>query len=203
MFRFGQLIIAAITLASTGCIGFERDWRDARHSCFPTDDIAGLWEGTWCSHTNGHNGSLRAIITRDCNGCYHAQFKATFLEVVPFGFEMPLGVSRNGDVHSLDGSADLGLLAGGVYRYSGEANACHFVANYCAKSDHGVFNMTRVATCCDSGCCDQGCDGTLQDCTNSATQAPPKLDATLGPAPTVEATGATANQPVDLSKDRD
>ena len=203
MIRFGQFVIAAFILASTGCIGFERDWRDARQVSFPVDDIAGLWEGTWCSHSNGHNGTLRAIITRDCNGCYYAQFKATYLEVVPFGFEMPLVISRNGDVHSLNGTADLGFLAGGVYRYSGEATSCQLVANYCAKRDHGVFNLSRVATCGDSGCCEGGCSGLLQDCSNMPDEESPTDAPANGNADgDVNATGATANQPAELTKDQ-
>lgn len=158
MLSLGRAFLIVTAITTCGCLGFERDWRAAQQTCFNPNDLAGLWEGTWCSHKNGHNGTLRAIITRSCNGTYYAKFKATYLEVVPFGFEMPLSVSANGDVHQLGGSADLGLLAGGVFRYAGEANECHLVANFCAKDDHGVFKMTRVATCGCTGCDADGCD---------------------------------------------
>ncbi len=213
MSSFGRALLIIVALTTCGCLGFERDWRAAQNICTDPTDIAGLWEGTWCSHKNGHNGKLRAIVTRDCNGTYYAKFHATYLEVVPFGFEMPLAVSDNGDVHQLGGSADLGLLAGGVYRYAGEANECHLVANFCAKSDHGVFKMTRVATCCgdctdcDSGACD-ACDGFMPP-ENSEPVPPPKPTKPYEDEPSASRngestdglTGAAANKPACLNRD--
>lgn len=215
MLSFGRAFLILTAISTCGCMGFERDWRAAQQTCSNPNDIAGLWEGTWCSHKNGHNGTLRAIITCNCNGTYYAKFHATYLEVVPFGFEMPLSVSANGDVHQLGGSADLGLLAGGVFRYAGEANECHLVANFCAKNDHGVFKMTRVATCgcggcagCDTNGCDAaGCDacvpaGAVEPATPPKPAKPYDAESTSTDQDASSEdgglTGAGANQPAKL-----
>lgn len=222
MSAIGRAILITAVLSTCGCLGFERDWRAAEQCCTNPNDIAGLWEGTWLSHHNGHEGSLRAIITRNADGSYYAKFHATYLEVVPFGFEMPLSVSENGDVRQLGGTADLGLLAGGVYRYAGEANACHLVANFCAKSDHGVFKLTRVATCgcgncdgCDSDPCDvctppnecgsDACGAKKLDPVEAPAASPKPYEADSTSARDASAveglTGAGANRPARISGD--
>lgn len=80
--------IALLAGSSSGCLcTFERDWRAAQKHPVPADHLAGLWEGTWLSHYNGHNGTLRAIITPCGNGRYIGQYKGTFAWIVPFVYE--------------------------------------------------------------------------------------------------------------------
>jgi hypothetical protein len=143
------VLVASSLMALSGCATstFERDWKTAASYANAADDISGCWEGTWESHVNGHHGKLRAIVTRQGADTYYMQFKATFLGVVPFKFALPVYVTENGGVYALQGEADLGWLAGGVYTYSGEATPCDFVSSYCAKNDHGVFRMTRKVSC--------------------------------------------------------
>ena len=142
--RFG--LFALLTLAMTGCgLSFERDWRAARDNPFPEDQLAGRWEGTWHSDYNGHNGRLRAIITR-CNECgrYHAHYHATFAGVIPYAYETVHSArSQNGSTQFW-GDEDLGYCAGGHYHYNGCANGCTFFARYKADKDHGTFRMQRV-----------------------------------------------------------
>ena len=137
----------------TGCCSFERQWRQAAGHCYPSDPLAGRWEGTWESCVNGHTGSLRAIITPCNGGHYHVHFHATFAGCIPYAYEVAMHSVREGDLHRFHGSADLGCLAGGVYQYEGEVNGDCYRARYQARKDNGIFTMRRVQ---DSTCCEQG-----------------------------------------------
>ena len=136
-------VVAASVLS--GCCSFERDWRSCQDFSYSSDDIAGCWEGNWHSDWNGHEGNLRAIITKQGDDLYHARFKAVFAYIIPYSFDIPLSVSQDGDVALFQSEADLGFLAGGVYRYSGTATSSEFSASYDADSgDHGTFTMQRL-----------------------------------------------------------
>lgn len=140
--------VAALCLVLiSGCASYRRDWRAA--DCFDCQmsGLEGRWEGTWCSHVTGHHGTLRAIITRQDDGCYYAQFRATYAYLVPFSFAVPLTVTESAGIYHFDGQADLGWLAGGQFNYSGTATACDLESGYCADDDHGVFELHRV---CDN-----------------------------------------------------
>ncbi len=152
-----RLIAAATMLMfaslATGCCSFERNWGCCQTYAHPGNDMAGCWEGRWHSDMNGHEGSLRAIITKQDVNSYHAHFKATFAVIIPYEFEIRMTTTDEGDVHSFESTADLGWLAGGAYSYSGHAGECEFFARYCAENgDHGTFTMRRL------GCCSQSCD---------------------------------------------
>ena len=114
--------------------------------------MAGCWDGKWHSDWNGHEGGLRAIITKQGEGYYHAHFKATFLKVVPYEFELPMLVTEDGHIYTFEGDADLGLLAGGKYVYNGTASGGQFHADYSAENnDHGTFTMSKVHSCSECG----------------------------------------------------
>lgn len=154
--RIRGLVAAGLLLLASGCCsGFTRDFREAQRYCPPQQGLEGVWEGTWLSHSNGHNGQLQAIITRCDDHHYHARFRATFMKCIPYESEALLHVSQQGDTFYFSGEEDLGWLAGGVYRYDGYANACNFHSNYCADRDHGIFTMRRVSSC--GGCGEFGC----------------------------------------------
>ncbi len=140
----------------TGCC-FERQWQEATKYSYPEQELAGCWEGTWQSDYNGHHGGLRAIITKQGEGYYDAHFHATYAAVIPYEFDLPLLVTDDGTAYALEGEADLGWLAGGLYTYNGSATATDFVAAYCAENnDHGTFTMQKkrpCAECCGSGNC--------------------------------------------------
>lgn len=135
----------------TGCC-FERQWQAAKSYAYPEQELAGCWEGTWQSDYNGHHGGLRAIITKQGDGYYDAHFHATYAVVIPYEFQLPLLVTDDGRAYVLEGEADLGWLAGGLYTYNGTATATDFAASYCAENnDHGTFTMTKVQTCSECG----------------------------------------------------
>jgi hypothetical protein len=162
------LSAAWLGLGTCGCLcTFERDWHAARRQPIPCDNLAGLWEGTWESQYNGHSGKLRAIITPCGNGQYHARYHATFAVIVPYSYDTTHSATHAGDVTYFGGEQDLGCLAGGLYRYNGQANGACFTATYRADKDYGVFRMHRVG--CGAGCCsDAGCD-----CLPACTAAQP------------------------------
>jgi hypothetical protein len=144
-------VLAAATTTLTGC-AFEREWQSAQSYSWPENELAGCWEGNWHSDWNGHEGGLRAIVTKQGEGYYHAHFKATFLKVVPYEFELPMLVTEDGHIYTFEGDADLGLLAGGKYVYNGTASGGQFQADYSAENnDHGTFTMSKVHSCGECG----------------------------------------------------
>ena len=157
---FVRLSVAAVLIVVcgmlTGC-SFERQWQEATKYSYPEQELAGCWEGTWQSDYNGHHGGLRAIITKQGEGYYDAHFHATYAAVIPYEFQLPLLVTDDGTAYALEGEADLGWLAGGLYTYNGNATATDFAASYCAENkDHGTFTMQKkrpCAECCGSGTC--------------------------------------------------
>ncbi|NQV26689.1 MAG: hypothetical protein HQ518_20235 [Rhodopirellula sp.] len=152
------LVAVLFTLCGmlTGC-SFDREWQASSCYSYPEQELAGCWEGTWQSEYNGHHGGLRAIITEQGDGYYDAHFHATYAAVIPFEFQLPLLVTDDGQAYALEGEADLGWLAGGLYTCKGNATATDFVAAYCAENkDHGTFTMQKVQTCSEcfgSGTC--------------------------------------------------
>jgi hypothetical protein len=153
-----SLALALVVLCGmlTGC-SFGREWQAATRYSYPEQELAGCWEGTWQSDYNGHHGGLRAIITKQGEGYYDAHFHATYAAVIPFEFELPLLVTDDGTAYALQGEADLGWLAGGLYTYNGSATSTDFVAAYSAENkDHGTFTMQKkrpCAECSGSGTC--------------------------------------------------
>ena len=141
--------LLSIALLGAGCSSFERAWRKAAATPDDRQDaITGRWEGTWRSDVNGHHDRLRGLIKPASNGVHSARFHANYKKGIlrfTFGYTVPLQAERQGDSVRFQGEANLGWLAGGVYRYRGEATATNFSSTYHSKYDYGVFQMTRPA----------------------------------------------------------
>ena len=115
------LAVGLSLLLLTGCT-FEREWRAAANQPW-TGGMDGRWEGTWLSHTNGHNGKLRAVIKRRSGETYDVHYHATYFGCIPFAFRTKLqAASCECGKHHFTGREDLGCLAGGVYTYNGHAD---------------------------------------------------------------------------------
>lgn len=110
-------------------------------------DLSGCWEGYWKSCTTGHQGALRATITKIDEARYCARFSGTFFGIIPFRYMTVLNAADEGDVVRLSGSSYLGRLMG-TFCYDGAATDCKFDMNYRSKNDCGVFRMSRVSCCC-------------------------------------------------------
>ena len=142
------LLLLAPLLAPAGGCAFDRKWRKlAREPEVATSDgLAGRWAGTWKSERSGHRGTLRAIITPVNETTYRADYDATYMGLLRFGYSMNLTAEpADGGGIRFTGEENLGALAGGLYRYDGTADGQSFECAYEAKADHGRFQMTRPA----------------------------------------------------------
>ncbi|HVV72006.1 MAG TPA: hypothetical protein VHI52_10985 [Verrucomicrobiae bacterium] len=92
---------------------------------------------------SGHTDQLRCIIGKGQDGTYRARFKATYRKVLSFSYTVPLKVEQAGPGYQFRGEADLGWLAGGLYRYAGSADSSNFNSTYSCKYDHGTFQMKK------------------------------------------------------------
>jgi hypothetical protein len=133
-----------VALLLAGCSSFNRDWKRAAVVPQLTNDLAGRWEGVWMSDKNGHNGRLRCLISPTDNGVYNARFHAKYWKILSFGYAVPVRVQRSNDVARFIGEADLGKLAGGIYKYAGAVIGTNFHSTYECAIDHGYFRMTRA-----------------------------------------------------------
>jgi len=126
-----------------GCSSFNSEWRRVGKRPVAQDSIAGRWEGRWISDVNAHTGRLRCIITSETSGVCQARFRATYLKVLRYSYTVLLKVERRDDGWVFSGEEDLGAMAGGIYRYHGNATAMNFHSIYDSKYDRGLFEMRR------------------------------------------------------------
>ena len=123
---------------------FRRAWNNYPESAPPPEDIQGRWQGEWISDVNGHHGQLKAITTKVNSGKYKTSFHATYSKVLRVCYSVNLNVREEDGRFQLEGEADLGQLAGGIYRYDGEATLTEFNCEYRCEYDHGTFRMTHL-----------------------------------------------------------
>jgi hypothetical protein len=109
------------------------------------DRLVGKWAGTWTSDTRNESGHLTCTIVKRDDGKYAAEFRARFWRIFIFKSNVVLTVERGEEKWAFNGTTDLGVLAGGVYTYEGEADGKTFTCTYEAKSDEGSFEMKRKA----------------------------------------------------------
>ena len=83
-------------------------------------------------------------MTKLSEGQYEARFHAKYRKVLSFGYTATLVGSKTNGTFYFSGEADLGKLAGGVYRYKGEVSATNFFSTYRCKYDHGIFQLKRL-----------------------------------------------------------
>jgi hypothetical protein len=134
----------SIVFSLFGCSSFERDWKAAAAIPSPPG-LAGRWEGSWRSTASGHSGELRCLMTAVGGDHYQARYRARWGCCFKFEYTVPLQVEAKGQLFRFQGTADLGWLAGGLYRYDGEAGAARLLSTYSSRRDHGEFEMARPA----------------------------------------------------------
>lgn len=120
---------------------FKRRWRQPAPTPSTANGLQGRWQGEWLSEANGHHGALRCLLDRAEDGGYRATFHAVYGGILRVAYAVSLHGAWEGEKLKLDGEADLGPLAGGVYSYRGAAGAEEFVCSYRCKYDHGTFRM--------------------------------------------------------------
>jgi hypothetical protein len=140
---FALLLLSALAPALGGCSTFGPEWRSPKLLQPPADDpFAGRWKGSWRSVT-GHSGGLRCIVTKVDEDTYRARFHATYALMLEFEYTADMDVEMRDGVAWFKGQADLGKMAGGIYKYDGHADGKTFDSAYQARSDHGRFKMAR------------------------------------------------------------
>lgn len=140
------LLALGLLLFGTGCSTFNRDWKAAAQKPAPSNDITGAWDGRWLSERNGHRGRLQCILVKQDHNTYSARFKARFWKIFTARYTVPLQITAGtNNTFRLEGDNNLGKLAGGVYRYTGEATPQAFQSRYTNQYDHGIFEMKRPA----------------------------------------------------------
>jgi hypothetical protein len=138
-----RLIAILILLLACGCSTFNRDWRRAVKQPVDQTSPEGRWEGRWISESNGHNGKLRCLMSRESDSIYRAKFRATYAGILHFGYTARWEMHSHDIGWEFDGEADLGKMAGGVYYYEGRTTGTNLVSTYRSKYDHGRFEMHR------------------------------------------------------------
>jgi hypothetical protein len=123
---------------------FKRQWNQNDSQSGPDNALPRRWEGHWISQTNGHNGALRCLLTRNSPAEFAATFYAVYGGVLRVCYTVTLHGQRDGETLKLEGDADLGRLAGGNYHYAGEATPRGFRCTYECKYDRGTFEMLPV-----------------------------------------------------------
>jgi hypothetical protein len=120
---------------------FKRRWNQRMPPPAAANGLQGRWQGEWISEANGHRGALRCLLVRGEGGDYEAAFHAVYASVLRVSYTVPLRGQWSEGKLKLEGDADIGSLAGGIYHYQGEANEKEFTCLYSCKYDHGDFHM--------------------------------------------------------------
>lgn len=136
------VLLPLVVLVGVSCSSFNREWRKTGKNPVAAKGLEGRWEGEWISDVNGHHGKLRCIIVNE-GDVYRARFHAKYQKILSFGYTVPLKAEMTANGFKFQGEADLGALAGGLYKYEGQADAANFFSTYSCKYDHGTFQMQR------------------------------------------------------------
>ena len=132
---------AVITLA--GCSTFNKEWKAVTAAPPPANSIEGPWGGEWRSDKNGHHGALRCVVTKKSDATYRAHYRAKYWKILRFTYVATLQGAETNGVTKLQGEANLGKLAGGIYKYDATVTPTEFRSRYSSKYDHGKFQMSR------------------------------------------------------------
>lgn len=142
------LLLAAVVVAGKfagfGCAGRQQPMTPAP-SISNADLMEGNWHGTWSSNQRDMGGELRCRIGKLPSGDYRAQFNAVFAKVFTNESLVKLRVDSKGSSWTFSGEEDLGMLKGGIYKYTGRSDGQEFVCDYDSRYDKGTFRMKRVA----------------------------------------------------------
>jgi hypothetical protein len=141
-------LVLTLALLCAGCSRFEKDWRTAAAlNSTSTTSLAGRWQGTWKSDVNGHTDELRCLIQPAGEGQFTARYHARYrrgLFRFTFQYTVPLVAKATDSGWTFSGQADLGWLAGGMYRYAGTVSSNRFHSTYDSRYDRGTFEMQRA-----------------------------------------------------------
>ena len=131
---------------ATGCASkFDRNWKAAAAEPRRPASLEGAWTGRWISHSNGHAGRLRAVVTL-ANNTYHVHFDAEYASFLDTEYTLELGTVGDGAVVRVAGSHNMGKFIFwelGDYIYTGAATPEHLFSEYHAPHDNGWWELHR------------------------------------------------------------
>ncbi len=132
--------------ALSACSNFAAEW-DRRLHTRALDGFDGCWKGQWRSETSGHDGHLRAIVTRSGDSDYSIRYYALYgSKALPIPFEYTLDsvkVEREGDVFNVVWTIDMGLYR--KYSYDGKSTGESYKSSNISEYDRGIFDLERTA----------------------------------------------------------
>ena len=141
---FFKYLLACAALLLTGCSSFNKEWKAATQATSHAG-VDGPWQGEWRSDKNNHHGELRCVLTQTSPTSFRAHYRAKFFKIFRYTYAATLNGRETNGVVALQGSADLGKLAGGVYTYEGMVTTNSFTSSYKSRHDHGKYVMSRPA----------------------------------------------------------
>lgn len=138
----GAIVVTA-RMAGIGCAGRHSAPLAQPTTTRTSDLLAGDWRGTWASSERDMGGAMTCQVRKLESDVYEATFDATFFKYWNNHSVIKLRVTKSAGEWKFSGQEDLGLLKGGVYKYSGRCDGKDFVCTYDSKHDQGIFTMTR------------------------------------------------------------
>lgn len=143
-----SVLALGLALSFSSCATrFNHDWKKAAAAAESTapQSVTGAWQGTWKSEATGHQGTLKAVVTKvnPKDNLYAFEYRATWGNIFSATFPSEHTVNLQGKNYVLTGHHNLGGLFGGVYHYDGTATPTLLQCRYRSKLDHGLFEMQR------------------------------------------------------------
>lgn len=129
-----------LAAATSNCSDFENAWQSARDG-----RLEGHWIGNWQSEVNEHHGELRCVLQQIDGNHFRAFIHAQYAKFMRVCYSIELHLEQMAERLHLEGEADLGELAGGMYHYDGTLTATNLDCRYECKYDHGTFSLQREA----------------------------------------------------------
>ena len=139
-------LLCFIGLFLTSCGTFERDWKQSvtDYQAGKVAAPAGPWTGTWATTTNGHTGTLRAIVSPSEKkpGLYDFRYHATWKKILSGTYTVSYPVKKSGNTYRAVGEEKLGFF--GTFGHKAKISGDRFEATYSNdKGDLGSFKMRR------------------------------------------------------------
>ena len=128
---------------AANCRDFSRLWERAPAQA--SEGAGGRWEGEWISAASGHRGRLRCVVQPSGPATWTMWFRGEYAGVFRACYSTDFTVVQAGDRWTFSGGANLGVLAGGAYTYSGSATSTGLTCSYRSARDHGEFRLTKLS----------------------------------------------------------
>ncbi len=138
-------LVACATFLLSSCSSFEREWEQSVAD-YRSGAVAapyGPWQGDWATQTNGHNGTLRAIVKPSSKpGNYVFRYHATWGMLARGTYSVDFPGQKQGNAYVIEGKKDLGPF--GNFGHKATINGSTFRASYSNDDgDLGAFTLKR------------------------------------------------------------